>query len=205
MKLELAGTDLARIIGSVIPMADSGKGNVPVLATVHLKAASGEVTATATDRFAIGCCRADATVLEDGEVIIPLADAKRIVAAFKTTRMPVPIAVTGNVVKVGYSGEVGFQAMSQSYPIARISSVLASALNGNDPINVIGFDAKHLAAFSKSSLLAGKRIATVLRFTAANKPVGVVIGDNFAGAISPMRLDNFATTADWVTKAHANV
>lgn len=194
--LTITARDLRDLLEPVLPFA--GKDDMlPVLAGVMIQADGHTVTATTTDRFRLAICRHISTVkVPKFEALIRTKDLRRVLTLFRANRFDNPtlrMAFNGKSLKVstteGFGGITGasltFDYLNGEFP--RAWSVIRDALNSGEPrADIFGLNPAFLADFKAASRVA--REPLVFRTGAgAGKPLIVMAGDHFIGALMPRR------------------
>jgi hypothetical protein len=196
----VAAADLVRIIGDAAPFASKD----PHLPTVHgvcLEAAGGVLSATATDRYAIGHSRADCTGALTGQLVIGLEDARLIASMFRpakrnTAGPNVTITAADGTARFAYSDDdslglvaelgIGLRAVSNDF--VDYTSLLNRPGDDAEPADgkAYGFRPDLLARFAR---VHQERDEPMRVFPgSATKITWVEIGDRFIGGIMPVRI-----------------
>lgn len=201
----IQGSELARVIGNVLPFAATDQQAPPVLESVWFVAANGGFAMVACDRYTLavatgstddgrrGAPGASVVARSGGKPVggIHLADAKTLLAAAKRAkRLPMVLTIENGVLTVDVdSSTMTFTLMFGEFP--KWSQLLLS--EDRTPALTEGgicFNPSQLARFAKVADTAGKagKLPMRMQFGEDNRPVLVTIGDTFTGLIMPTRL-----------------
>ena len=188
--IELTARSLAGLVRPVIPFADHS-GFTPILGSVRLSVHGDYLTAAATDRFRVGIKRLRLDDAPDGfEAVVPLAAIKQLLTVFKPTRLLDPVVTLsvedGRLTAVQAYG-MDFEQAKFTFALAvgdypKIESVLVG--HKPQPSESIAVHAKYLADF-KSAVTTGEPLE--VSFGGHMKPVIVTAGEDFIGAVMPVR------------------
>jgi len=169
---------------------------VPILSCVHLYEAQGRLYAEATDRYRLGSTVAPATVVvpEGFAALISvesIADLARITKAPARLRDSLSITLTsesGNRLRVSIEALPGLgdivmslQLVDGDYPSA--GKILHTALTGEPAVTTSGFNPEFLADYRK----VAKRNEAVVISPRGDRPALIRVGDDFIGALVPIR------------------
>jgi hypothetical protein len=208
-KITITARGLRDLLAPVMPLADQKGWTLPILGAVRLRGHGDQLTATATDRYRLGICRAAIEAPAELDAVVPLATAKAILGMFKATRdfdpelvlefngdhlAPVVHVTTGGFGEIE-GARVGFRLLAGEYP--KVDAILAEAFTG-DLVAGTATNAKFLGDFA-----AAVRQGEPLRLYSSgkpNRPIGVTVGDYFLGAIMPVRVaseDDVAALTPW--------
>lgn len=182
---------LALTLRAVLPHASTDK-TLPILNSVRFRVTGGELMIDATDRYSIGRATLVATPGEDATnagFVLPLDDAKRIVAAYKTADQYVEATVTLDGVTVTvktHDSTIVATTVESEYPqIDRIVEGFTPAEAGTfgaTPKMLEKFAGRHIARDARE-----KSIPLVWEFAADNKPARVTFGEWFVALVMPTR------------------
>jgi hypothetical protein len=192
---------LCRIIGDALPFACKD----PYLPTIHgvcLEAAGGILSATATDRYALGHSRTDCGGDLVGQLVISLADARLIAKLFRpakrnTAGPDVTITAADGTARFAYSddgslglvAELGIGVRSVSNDFINYTSLLNRPGDDAEPADgkAYGFRPDLLARFAR--VYRGSADTPMRVFPgSATKITWVEIGEQFIGGIMPARI-----------------
>lgn len=183
--------DLRRVLANAALFADTPRNGLPALVAVLVHTNLGVLTATATDRYALGRDTAPAGGADLPLMGFPLDFAKRIIAACKGTAGEARITVEGSLVTVTVATtEIRDWVALDGFPSvhALLDKREQWAGTGDATVTV---DPKRLAPFTK--VVGVKDYGTVLmRLSIGNTDRGsnavlIRIGDRFTGMLMPVR------------------
>ncbi|HEY6115023.1 MAG TPA: hypothetical protein VI172_03610, partial [Candidatus Dormibacteraeota bacterium] len=83
--VQTTARDLATVLAATIPFAGHPEDGLPVIAAVQLAAGDGMLTASATDRYALGHARQQAIASEPVRFILDVDDARHLRKRIKQT------------------------------------------------------------------------------------------------------------------------
>lgn len=216
--LTITARNLRDLLAPVLPLAGSDH-DLPVLCAVLLRVQGRYLTATTTDRFRVGICRHEFATAEDGgeggdadfRALVRTADVRRVLSTFKPTRYLDPLlslTVDGDRLVVesddgtldgGVSARLGLPLERGEYP--KVDSIVVEALTADtNRVDTFGVNPAFLADFKHA---ARHGMPLVVRpGIKPSKPVGVMCGEHFVGAIMPRRVIGTSST-DAGTEAQA--
>lgn len=192
-----------RLVGRVAPFA-SKDDTVPTLCSVHLFERGGHLYAEATDRYRLAMTVAadDDTRVDEGfEALVPLAAVQHLDKATRTparnrheVRLGLRILNGGSALEVSASGPVGgngfgAQHLTLVYPLRteeypNLSSLVAlDAPVDPEHAGAVSFTPAFLADYKK----VAERNQPVVLVPRGTKPTLVRIGEDFVGAVMPVR------------------
>lgn len=211
----LATSQLRALFSPVLPFADKGD-SLPILAAVRVHSSGGYLYATATDRYRIGVQRVQVapTPADEGEekplpdgiqFVLDRAAIQGLLSLHKPTRghgdPELEFTVSADRVTVTGAGSFGFMDSSTTwrrlddgfgiqYPSvgAIITTALQQAANTEPtPPIAVAFNPAYLADFRH--VQGTQRYGDPMRLwiTSVTKPALVRIGDDFIGALMPVR------------------
>ena len=184
--------DLHEFIADLIPFAEQDKMSLPILNCVHLRGHGDEMTAVATDRYAVGMKRAPIKAPVGFVANVPLAAVKQILRTFKRTRANDPeleltfdgekvtVTMTGGFLGEALGAEMAWHTFGGAFP--GIASIFRPFEDGAALEPAAGFALNPLL-LAKFSHLAGP---LTFHPTGVNA-VCVVRSATFFGAIMPVR------------------
>lgn len=213
---------LVKLIGSVLKLASTDI-TLPILSAVLLRRQGNYLTATATDRYALGVCRdyfdPNLDQPADGwRFLLSLPDAKALLklarAALKAKRPVIPIQANDIDLVIGYDGEVRAGNVEfttqQTYP--KTDAVLFRILSRLARVpQVGGLNLGRMAQFVDAGLICGDRLGmSTIVWDASPKPIAgfsaqpqwaIRIGEDFVGAVMGIRVpgsqDVLRDVSDW--------
>lgn len=213
---ELAASELLNVLTNTILFVAAEK-NMPILSSVYLSAAGGDLMGTATDRFHIGQVLAETSFVDpELYLIVPLPLCKALIKELKDlpkelNREPVQIfhttpsndyplvASIGSIRVVLPTGEeiIG-ELVDAQYP--KVNSLFPD-IPSKEAVTSFIFNPKYLAAASKVKRADGSDKDAPMMITggrSVNKPFTVKRGDWFRGLVMPVRIPEFheLNTAD---------
>lgn len=176
-------TVLRRALGHVIPFASDDE-TLPVLRSVHLSAATGILTTTATDRYALGRANVPAGVGELEPLHISLPDARHIRQCLKGTEGIVALTNTGTHL------EVVSPVVTLRFPVSDLAfpdvEPMFDSWRNERTVDGVALGPNQLAKFAK--VKAGWDAPVRMWFYGPEKPVHVRIGNEFVGVVMPVRV-----------------
>lgn len=189
--------DVAGALRAVLPHT-SKDGRLPVLCAVHVVRDGDELIFEATDRYTVGrsTVQLDTGASEDGPVdfLLPVADAKRVLAFVKGEKYVVTIKLDGGRLTVSnLDGEVTARGAEGSFP--SLGKILDNARKAHDEatggINRVDFSGAFLPRFDSKHIARDRYEAKGgVRFLFGSDPqkaVLVTFSDHFVGAIVTRR------------------
>ena len=190
----IKATELARLIRPVMPFAEATSYGLPILNAVHLTSADGYLVARATDRYCIGIQRVAVEGAKPGLAFsLPLAAAKSMLAMFKPARQADPeltltfttdsvpevrVVATGGFALMD-SGSMAWSGVPGDYP--RVTDALDKGVKATE---IVSLNPHLLTKFAVAQKL-GEPMK--MQMAGPLSPVLVSIGDDFVGAIQPVR------------------
>lgn len=199
------------LVGRVALFAAPPRDPGAILSAVHLYSVDGRLYAEATDRYRIGSAVApESVVAPKGFAALlsveSIADLARITKVPARLRGSLNISLTpekGNRLVVSIEalpglGDVALslQLVDGDYP--PIGKILHEALSNADAPEASAFNPDFLADYRKVS----RRGEPVLITPHGNKPAAIRIGDDFVGALVPLRHPERPTQTDDSLWAH---
>lgn len=190
MTVTILASDLARILSEASQFAHRGT-DLPMINCVRLEADGGRLTAVATDRFRLGASSAE---LAGGkprwQIMVPLSQVKLLGGAAK---------LAGRLARVelyyisGDNGELRLDFDTLSMKVIGMGGhfpkwrdIVASASETPDSFGgYFAVNPQYMATFGKVKRNGGGHMR--VRVRSASKVILVLIGDDFVGAIMPVR------------------
>lgn len=202
---EMQARQFAALVRPVLPHADTSRHGLEVLQAIRFSSAAGYIIATATDRYTVGFQRVAVPDVEAGlGVTLPLAAVKRILSIFKVTRHDDPLlqfSLSDDTLTVAASGGLGgmvgarIALMTEPNEYPTISPTVATAFQkATDQAELVALNPAFLARFAAAQV-DGEPV--VLRIRGRYESVGVMVGEDFLGAIQPMRSDGAESREAW--------
>jgi hypothetical protein len=192
--IEITAGEFASLVRPLIPLAGTDR-MLPLLNTIHFESADKYLVGMATDRFRLGINRvAPAAVPAGLSFSLGLATIRAILSVFKATRFADPslqMTVEQDRVRLVQTGGLDFMDASVTYPLVdgefpRLRKVIADAIEA-EPTAIpagVGYNAGYMADFRHA---VDRSTPLVLRAPSDASPTVVMAGDDFIGAIMPVR------------------
>lgn len=183
--------DIFDAITNVLPHASSPKDALPVLASLKVTLAGGDLRVVATDRYTLGITDLQVHGETDGEFLLPVDDAKELAKIAKKASTLV-LEVEGNLLVTADGLLVrSFALLSQDdHTFPKYQRLLPSG----EPVDVgvIGLGTGNLAKFTKI-VRRGKKIKNATlktTFYGPTKPADIRVPDldGFRAIVMPVRL-----------------
>lgn len=194
--LEITASQFATLVRPVIPLVSDDF--TPILNSVRIQTHGKYVIAMATDRFRLGIHRIKLETAPPAafEATIRLSELKRILSIFKPTRTVDSILTltieADDLIRVNQSGGFGFIDASMTFRIERgeypdSRRVINAALAETDEKSTeTAFNPSYLASFKNAP--RERNVPLVIHSSAPGKATVISAGDDFIGAIMPVRL-----------------
>jgi DNA polymerase III sliding clamp (beta) subunit (PCNA family) len=184
--VEIAGASLLELLEGVSTHASKDK-SLPVLNSVQIEGAGGDLIARATDRYRLieGAVRYSEGGLDTS--LISLDDIKKIITLLKSHKAHlINIHRVGNALTVSALGDaVTFTLIDGNYP--PMQQLLSDSEREPASVDSMAFNPAFMADYAK---IAGKGEAIKIYFTGENKPMRVrITGDDITwrALLMPMR------------------
>lgn len=195
----LKASQLRTLLAPVIPHAGRDE-TLPLLTGVLIQTAGGYVTAVATDRYSIGMQRVKPADAPPAglSALIRARSARVLLAVFKPSRHVDPdvrLTFGKDSLSVSSAGEMpGLGDMVPSMVVGLIEGeypalgrLLAPVIAGTGEMpSGVALNAEYLKRLAVAQEHAHAQPMRLV-FTHPQKPVGVLIGDDFIGAVQPAR------------------
>lgn len=183
---------LRTLLATVAPFAGDD-GALPVIATVYLEGHAGFLTATATDRYAMGVSRAPVEGVAGFTALLKAKDARHILSTFKNRKMiqsKVTLTVADGSLTVSLADGLFADAddltaryglVDGTYP--KVLEIFRKWKPAADTASK-GCNPYYLAKFQHVTTGRGEPIR--VSFGTGTSPILVQAGDYFLGAVMPV-------------------
>lgn len=193
-QVRISASAFRDLVAPVLPLANKND-SLPILRTVLLRGHGAHLTATATDRYRAGICRADVPAADGLRALIPTGALRRMLALFKPSRYDDPtltLTVEATTLHVA-SGAMGldlevagasmtFRLQDGEYPRG-IEGIVRKALEGPISEGMPALNLEFLADFTAA--LRDRKTPVFVRVT--KNTIGVAVGEHFRAALMQVR------------------
>jgi len=191
-RVEINATAALELFEGAITHAGTDK-SLPVLNAVHLAMGGNELTLRATDRYRLIEGKIEASENVEGEALIPLSEAKRIIALIKSNKNEkcLGIEIFGAGVSVSLAGNLlTIDTIAGNFPPTDqiFDQFINTSPTDIEPVNGIMVNPKFLGDYAK---LVEKNQGITFTFINKKKPILIGITSDavkWRAALMPMRV-----------------